>query len=269
MSGSLKQSTDLLSKAWKVSSSREPFYSGGKVSLSSSSDSESKDGACLVCMHEENVKVVDWKSGEVLLTLLEVSEEEVSDVVVSFAVHPVNFELVIATSAGLLRHYAQDPEKEVKSLLMGRSIKAHALPILSMCYDPTGTLVATGSTDRTAKIWDIEKGYCTHSFRDHSESVSLVHFHPDPMNLRLVTASHDCTVKCFDLIESKCVASYGEHMSLPTAVDWAPDKYLMVSVGRDKVSSTTPYYTCPCPYHCISDSLPYWSFGSRGGVKDY
>jgi U3 small nucleolar RNA-associated protein 13 len=238
MSGSLKANNDSLSKAWKVSSSREPFYSGGKVVLSGVRESESNQGACLVCMHEENVKVVDWNSGEVVLTLLEESEEEASDVVVSFAVHPENFELVIATSAGLLRHYTQDPEKEAKSLVAGRSIKAHALPILCMCYDPTGTLVATGSTDRTAKIWDIEKGYCTHSFRDHSESVSLVRFHPDPMNLRLVTASHDCTVKCFDLVDSKCVASYGEHMSLPTSVDWASDKYLMVSVGRDKVSTT-------------------------------
>ena len=233
--GSLKVSSDALSKSWRVESSREPFYSGGKVEITSSE--------LLVCLHNENVKVVDWKSGSVVMTsLLEESDEDMSDDVVCFTVHPVNFEMVIATSAGLLRHYAQDHGNEkadARSLTMRRSIKAHALPILSMCYDPTGTLVATGSTDRTAKVWDIEKGYCTHSFRDHTESISLVRFHPDPMNLRLLTASHDCTIKCFDLVDSKCIASYGEHMSLPTAIDWASDRYLMVSVGRDKVSQSS------------------------------
>ena len=228
MSGFLKQSNDLLSKSWKVESSKEPFYTGGKAELTSD---------FLVCMHNENVKVVNWNSGTVVMTLFDDNNADISDDVVSFAIHPVNFEIVIATSAGLLRHYVQDPEKlGAKSLVVARSMKAHTLPILCMCYDPTGTLVATGSTDRTAKVWDIEKGYCTHSFRDHSESVSLVRFHPDPMNLCLLTASHDCTLKYFDLVDSKCVASHGEHISLPTAVDWAPDKYLMVSAGRDKVS---------------------------------
>ena len=31
-----------------------------------------------------------------------------------------------------------------------------------------GTLVVTGSSDRSVKVWDIARGYCTHSFKDHT-----------------------------------------------------------------------------------------------------
>ncbi|CAN0277644.1 unnamed protein product, partial [Hapterophycus canaliculatus] len=42
----------------------------------------------------------------------------------------------------------------------------------------TGTLVATGSSDSTVKVWDVERGYCTHNFRGHKGVVSVVAFHP-------------------------------------------------------------------------------------------
>jgi U3 small nucleolar RNA-associated protein 13 len=232
MSSNLKDANTGLSRSWKVSSSRTPFFSGGKAELI-----EGDSGDYLVCMHDENIKVVDWGTGETVLTLLkENDEDEVNDPIVSFTMHPTKFEMVVATSSGLIQHYAQNPDKEEKSFLLVRSIKAHTMPILTMCYDPTGTLVATGSTDHSVKVWDVEKGYCTHSFREHQEAVSFLRFHPDPNNLRLISAAHDSSIRVWDLIDSKCVASYREHLSLPTAVDWASDKYLMISVGRDKVS---------------------------------
>lgn len=43
-----------------------------------------------------------------------------------------------------------------------KSWKGHPLPVLTMEVDPTGTLVATGSADRTVRVWDIEKGHLTH-----------------------------------------------------------------------------------------------------------
>ena len=48
---------------------------------------------------------------------------------------------------------------------MLRTWKAHDLPVATMAFDSTGTLLITGSADHTAKVWDIEKTYCTHNFR--------------------------------------------------------------------------------------------------------
>ena len=57
-----------------------------------------------------------------------------------------------------------------------------------MDYDASGSLVATGSADKTIRVWDISNGYCTHSFRDHSDIVHYVKFHPDPQRLQLFSA---------------------------------------------------------------------------------
>jgi len=68
-----------------------------------------------------------------------------------------------------------------------------------MDFDPTSTLVATGSADSTIKIWDVEKGYCTHNFRGHSGVISVLKFHFDPDKLELYSGSDDCQIRIWDL----------------------------------------------------------------------
>ena len=41
----------------------------------------------------------------------------------------------------------------------------HVGPIVSMAFDPTSTLLATGSSDSTIKLWDIVQQYCTHNLK--------------------------------------------------------------------------------------------------------
>jgi U3 small nucleolar RNA-associated protein 13 len=47
----------------------------------------------------------------------------------------------------------------------------------------------------TIKVWDIERGYCTHNFTGHTGIVSTVVFHPEPQRLLLATSSDDCSVR--------------------------------------------------------------------------
>jgi len=68
-----------------------------------------------------------------------------------------------------------------------------------MDFDPTSTLVATGSADSTIKIWDVEKGYCTHNFRGHSGIISVLKFHFMPNKLELYSGSDDCQIRVWDL----------------------------------------------------------------------
>ena len=54
-------------------------------------------------------------------------------------------------------------------------IKAiHVGPISTMDFDCTSTLLATGSSDSTIKVWDIEKQYCTHNLKGHTGVVRWV-----------------------------------------------------------------------------------------------
>ncbi|CAB1108406.1 unnamed protein product [Ectocarpus sp. CCAP 1310/34] len=99
----------------------------------------------------------------------------------------------------------------------------------------TGTLVATGSSDSTAKVWDVERGYCTHNFRGHTGVVSVVAFHPDSKRLTLVTGSEDTTVRVWSLSEQSCTAVLKAHLSYVTSLAFLPGGTGVISGGRDRV----------------------------------
>jgi U3 small nucleolar RNA-associated protein 13 len=187
----------------------------------------SVDESKVLCMFEENVSIIDLRVGGAVKQIFKT--DETAEPVSCFTFHPSKEEVVVSTQKSSLMHVTTDGETL-------RTFKAHQMPVLCMAYDPTGTLVATGSADRTIRVWDMAGGFCTHSFRDHTDIVRTVTFHPDPQRLLLISTSDDNTVRVFDLRDSKCVAVFRTHVSLPTAVAFSPDGYLMASCGRDKVN---------------------------------
>ena len=46
-------------------------------------------------------------------------------------------------------------------------IQGHRAPVAHMAVDGSGGLLATASADKSAKVWDVEGGFCTHSFTGH------------------------------------------------------------------------------------------------------
>mgnify|MGYP003767794971 CR=1 FL=1 len=64
-------------------------------------------------------------------------------------------------------------------------------------------MIATGSVDRTVRVWSTKHGHCTHVLRGHKTLVSRVVFHPDVK--RLVTDGrgdipfHVCFFLCVSL----------------------------------------------------------------------
>jgi U3 small nucleolar RNA-associated protein 13 len=198
------------------------------------------DESRLVCLHDDDVKIVDIRSGEKIDQLSASGNDEgLNEVVTCFCVHPSGDELVASTQNNLLRHwkFERDPTSNaIVSKDCVRAIRGHNMPVLAMTYDPTGTLIATGSADRTVRVWDVERGYCTHNFRDNTDAVQNVIFHPDPQKLLLFSCSNDATIRCFDLRDQKCISVMKDHISLPTGLAFSNDGYLMVSAGRDKVS---------------------------------
>jgi len=242
----LKQTNDGLSKVWKVHRFSNPFYGGGKVEVPLS---ESR----IVCLFEGNVSIVDLDGtkGTKSRSLLPEKEAEANPVV-CFCCHPTKEEIVVATQKSVLHHYSFATEEggDARSssgsssksdstdpiAICMRTIKAGNMPILCMALDPSGTLLATGSADRSVKVWDLAGGFCTHSFKEHTDIVRLVQFYaPLGGPPRLVSCGEDNCVRVFDLSKSKAEAALREHVSLPTAVAVSADGVLLASCGRDKV----------------------------------
>ena len=61
--------------------------------------------------------------------------------------------------------------------------------------------IATGSFDKTAKLWDTQTGQCLYTFAGHQNQVVTVAF--DPHKSLLATGSMDQTAKLWDLEKGK------------------------------------------------------------------
>lgn len=216
----LKQSVDGLTKTWKPLRSNDPFNDGGKMEFV-------RDFSRCFSLFNGNVVAVEWSNLQCTPLLVE-SEDEKEDIT-CFCVNSSGTEIVTASKSLLLRHWTTADNTCV------RSIKGHVMPVLTMTFDKSDSLVATGSADRTVRVWDIARGYCTHVFRYHTGIVQHVQFHPDPTKFQLFSCGDDNSIKVYDLINSSCKASFNEHLGSPTAIAFSSNGYLMASVGRDKV----------------------------------
>jgi WD40 repeat protein len=77
-----------------------------------------------------------------------------------FAVRPVlsdgGMDVVVATKSLELKHYHFGNDKQEADLV--RSWKSHTMPVSCMLFDPTGTVVACGSSDGRIFIYDLAQG---------------------------------------------------------------------------------------------------------------
>lgn len=141
-----------------------------------------------------------------------------------------------ATSTSLINRdlYVQEqPEWHAPWKLM-RVISGHQGWVRSVCVEPGNQWFATGSSDRTIKIWDLASGSLKLSLTGHIMAIrglAVSARHP-----YLFSAGEDKMVKCWDLEMNKVVRHYHGHLSGVYSVDLHPTLDLVVSAGNDAVA---------------------------------
>uniref|UniRef100_A0A672PKL4 U3 small nucleolar RNA-associated protein 13 C-terminal domain-containing protein n=1 Tax=Sinocyclocheilus grahami TaxID=75366 RepID=A0A672PKL4_SINGR len=206
---------------YAVSSKIEPFYKGGKVQIS-------HDEQYIFCTCGPRVNILQIDTGKIIHSIEQDDQEDIT----SFSLSPDDEILVTASRALLLKQWDWKQEKCTRSW---RAI--HNVPVASMTFDCTSTLLATGGCDGTIKLWDVVKQYCTHNLKGSSGVVHLVEFHPDISRLQLFSSSVDCGIRIWDLRTSKCICVLESHYSAVTSLAFSPDGQTLVSSGRDKICS--------------------------------
>ncbi len=105
--------------------------------------------------------------------------------------------------------------------------------MVSIAFDPSSTLAATGSSDGHVRVWDVLKGYATHVFRGSQGVVGQLAFHPDLKALKLFSAADDNKIRIWDLTTSKPDGVLDGHVS--TIRGFALRDEMLFSAGRDRV----------------------------------
>ena len=68
------------------------------------------------------------------------------------------------------------------SLKFFLSLYGHKLPVMSMDISDDGALLATGSADKTVKVWGLDFGDCHRSLLAHDDSI-MVRLFPQSRDL--------------------------------------------------------------------------------------
>jgi WD40 repeat protein len=155
--------------------------------------------------------------------------------------------------------------------LIAATLTGHTNWVTSVAFSPDGRLLASGSYDRTIKLWDVASGSLVRTLKGHTSSVFSVAFSPD--GRLLASGSADETIKLWDVASGSLVRTLSGHTGDVTSVAFSPDGRLLasgsgeldktiklweVATGKE-VRTIDPFPPCvPPPGHiCVSWQV-YW-----------
>lgn len=112
-------------------------------------------------------------------------------------------------------------------------LRGHSDRILSVAFSPNGQMLASGSADRTIRLWNPHTGKSLKTLQGHRSWVWGIAISPD--NKFLASGSYDHTVKVWDLESGECSQTLQGHPSSVLAVRFSPDGKTLFSSGYDKI----------------------------------
>jgi WD40 repeat protein len=111
-------------------------------------------------------------------------------------------------------------------------LKGHTDNVQSAVFSPDGKHIASGSRDKTIKVWDATSGQEVLTLKGHTSSVNSVAFSPD--GKRIVSGSDDKTLKVWDAETGQKLHTLKEHSREVKSVSFSPDGKRIVSGSKDK-----------------------------------
>ena len=110
-------------------------------------------------------------------------------------------------------------------------IKEHEADVLSVAFNPDGSLLASGSKDRTIRLWDAATGDPISTLTGHEDAIRDVTFSPDGRTI--ASGSLDTTVRVWNVATGELIATFVGHTSSVRSVAFSPDGSAIASGGRD------------------------------------
>ncbi|NJM98818.1 MAG: hypothetical protein HC800_18165 [Phormidesmis sp. RL_2_1] len=117
------------------------------------------------------------------------------------------------------------------------TFQGHQNWVCSVAFSPDGKRLASGSADRTIKLWDVETGECLQTLTGHSNWVMSVAFSPE--GEQLISGSADRTIKLWDVETGECFKTVAGHQHGVWSVAFSPiRKASLQGIGQCFVSGS-------------------------------
>ncbi|NWF61537.1 MAG: protein kinase [Fischerella sp.] len=125
----------------------------------------------------------------------------------------------------------QPKETIVKNSDQTNTLKGHASDVNSVTFSPDGQKLATGSDDKTIKVWNVATKEEILTLKGHSEWVWSLAFSPDGQTL--ASAGADKTIKIWNLATNKEIRTLKGHAAGVTSIAFSPDGKTLASGSLD------------------------------------
>ena len=109
------------------------------------------------------------------------------------------------------------------------TLSGHMVCVTSVAYSADGTRIATGSKDKTVRVWDATTGTLRTELKGHTDEVTSVSFSPD--GTRIVSGSKDKTAKVWDARTGLPALELKGHTGSVETVSFSPDGARIVTQG--------------------------------------
>ena len=114
------------------------------------------------------------------------------------------------------------------------TLKGHDDRVFSAAYSPDGQWIATGSWDKTAKVWESKTGQETLTLTGHEGQIRSAAYSPDGQ--WIATGSRDKTAKVWNSKTGQELMTLKRHESGVWSVYWSPDGTRILTASDDKTA---------------------------------
>ncbi len=105
--------------------------------------------------------------------------------------------------------------------------------VFGVAYSPNGQQIASGSYDKTVRLWDAQSGQLLHTLRGHTQEVTSVAYSPNGQ--QIASGSSDNAVWLWDAESGQLLHTLHGHTSWVNSVVYSPNSQQIATGSSDNI----------------------------------